>query len=175
MTTTGERTFNTEQQQVQKSTFTLIPNGPYTGKLLETMDIGKSKEKYDAAPYVNIQLEAEGTATTEGGKNRKAFHRLLLGLNPGKDGVLNPNRPAGVVALMKALGTSADFPIVEQTVRNPDTGDEKKVEFLDPKAVIEALENFVGSSVKMRIGTSTGDAQYGPKNEVKSFSAPDAA
>lgn len=170
MTTTGERTFSTGNREVVKPKQTLIPNGTYGASLDSGMSTGQSKERWDAVPYVNCSFTVEGTATKDGGKNRKVFGRLLLGLTPGKDGVLNVDRESGVTALAKAYDTSfEDIEIVERKVTNPETGEEKTLEYLNPLQIIEALKAFEGAPLKMRIGTSPEKDGYGPKNEIKAF------
>ncbi|UOF79709.1 hypothetical protein [Caudoviricetes sp.] len=170
MTTTGERTFSTGSRDVIKPKQTLIPNGPYNATLDSGMSVGQSKERWDAVPYVNVSFSVDGTATKEGGKNRKVFGRLLLGLKPGKDGVLNVDRENGVTALSKALDTSFEgIEIVERTVTNPETQEEVKLEYLNPLQVVEALKAFEGATLGLRIGTSPEKDGYGPKNEIKAF------
>lgn len=167
--TTGERTFSTTNRTVVSSKPQLIPAGTYGGIIAAGADIGKAN-RFDAIPYVNVSFEVEGTATKEGGKNRRAFHRLLLGLNPGKDGMLNMDRSNGLTALAKSLGTEAEgIEIVEQEVTSPE-GESKKIEYLNPRQVVEWLKSFEGSKLKLRIKIAKGTAEYPEdKNEVAAF------
>lgn len=170
MSTTGERTFSTSDRKVIKPKQTLIPNGMYGAALDSGMSVGKSKERWDAVPYVNVSFTVEGTATKEGGKDRKVFSRILLGLAAGKDGVANVDRESGITALAKAMNTEIEgVEIVEQTVTNPEGGEEKKLEYLNPLQVIEWLKGFEGTKIKLRISTSAEKGEYGPKNEIKAF------
>lgn len=166
--TTGERTFSTKGRTVAKNTFSLIPAGTYPLILSDAADIGKA-DRPDAIPYVNVSFEAEGTAQKEGGKNRRVFHRLLLGLNAGKDGVLNMDREAGLTALATALGTEVEgVEIVTQNVVDSD-GNEKVIEYLNPRQIVEWVKGFGGAQVKGRIKVQKGSGDYGDKNEIAAF------
>lgn len=170
--TTGERTFNTSSQTVVSPKAQLIPAGSYDSTVASGADIGCAKRS-DAIPYVNVSFEVQGTATKEGGKNRRVFHRLLLGLKPGKDGVLNPNRSNGVTAMAKALGTELEgIEIVEREVTD-ESGNTVKQEYLNPRQVLEWVKGFEGSSLKTRIKVQKGTAEYpDDKNEVAAFMLP---
>lgn len=170
--TTGERTFNTSSQTVVSPKAQLIPAGTYESNIAAGADIGCAKRP-DAIPYVNLSFEVQGTATKEGGKNRRVFHRLLLGLKPGKDGVLNPNRSNGVTAMAKALGTELEgIEIVEREVTD-ESGQTVRQEFLNPKQVVEWVKGFEGSSLKIKVKVQKGTAEYpDDKNEVAAFQLP---
>lgn len=171
--TTGDRTFSTKGRTVAKNTFTLIPAGTYQMILGDAADIGKA-DRPDAVPYVNISFEVEGTALKEGGKNRRAFHRLLLGLKEGKDGVMNMDRPSGLTALAEALGTEIEgLEIVTQEATDAD-GNSVTLEYLNPRQVVEWVKGFAGSQVKGRIKVQKGSGDYGDKNEVAAFMKSDS-
>lgn len=172
MTTTGERTFNTSAQQVVTPKATLIPPGTYAMTVSSGAEVGCAKRP-DAIPYINVSFEVDGTATKEGGKNRRAFHRLLLGLKPGRDGVLNPNRSNGVTAMAKALGTELEgIEIVEREVEVD--GQTVKQEYLNPRQVLEWVKSFEGSTLKGRIKIQKGTAEYpDDKNEISAFMLPE--
>lgn len=168
--TTGERTFTSEGRKVVPPKQQLIPNGNYVLELQSAMDIGKGKQ-YDSVPYLNISFEVEGTAAKEGAKNRKTFHMLRLGVTEGADGTANVDRIDGAVALATAMGTAfSGIEIVSQTVINPETQESKTIEYLNPQQMRDWLSQFKGTKVKGRIGTRAGQGDYGPKNEIKSFS-----
>ncbi len=148
-TATGTKTFSTAGRTVAKNTIQPIPPGEYTLSIrADDISVEQSDKKPDAVPYVKYSLEAHGTATTEGGKNRRVFASLFLSLTPGKDGVVNIDRPSGLVALCKALGTELEgVEEAERTVQMPD-GSEKVLKFLNPQQVAEFLRNSAGIELK---------------------------
>lgn len=168
--TTGERTFSTVGRNVVKPKQTLIPNGPYQ----MTLDSGAAAAKaeaWDAIPYVKVAFTVEGTALKDGGKNRKAFHQFYLSMKEGSDGVVNVDRENGLLALARACGTDFEgVEIIEQTLTNPENGDTKTAEYLNPVQVVEFLKGLEGQTVKGRIGTKPGSNGYEAKNEIKAFS-----
>lgn len=168
--TTGERTFSTAGRKVTDSKPTLIPAGTYTLAVdASAADVGKA-DRPDAIPYVNVRFTALGTATKEGGKDRKLFHRLLLSLKPGKDGIMNMDRASGLTALAKALNTEVEgVEIVSQQVTNAE-GNEVTIEYLNPRQVVEWVKSFDGTQVKGRVKVQKGTKEYpDDKNEIAAF------
>lgn len=167
MNATGDRKFSTSTQEVVQPKSMLIPAGTYTLVLNGDAEI-RTAEKPNAIPYVNVSFTVQGTATREGGKDLRVFHRFVLGLEPSKkDGVLNPNRSNGITAAAIGLGSDADLTIVERTVQD-ETGAELKQEYLNPKDVKEYLQSLQGSTVKARIRVSKSEG-YADKNEIAAF------
>jgi hypothetical protein len=170
-TTTGERTFSTTGRSVATSKFPLIPPGSYTAKLLGDISVAKA-DRPDAVPYVNLACEVEGTATTEGGKNQRVFHRLFLMLKPGKDGVVNMDRANGLTAMAQAMGTEVEgVEIIEREATTAD-GAAVKLEYLNPAQVVEWLKSFVGTTMSVRIKTEKGTAGYSDKSVLDKFLTP---
>lgn len=167
-TTTGEKTFSTASRSVAAPTFKPITPGNYDLTLGGDTSIAKA-DRPDAVPYINLSFEVQGTAQSEGGKNSRVFHRLFLGLKPGKDGVINMDRENQLTALAKALGTEVEgVEIIEREAQDSD-GNPVKLEYLNPKQVIEWLKSFVGATVKGRIKTEKGTGGYSDKSVVAKF------
>ena len=157
--TTGEKTFTTAGRTVVAPKMELIPPGTYTLKLGSDATIKQSKNP-GKCPYINISFEVMGTSTKEGGKNRRVFHMLLLSMNPGADGVLNIERPSGLLALARALGTEIEgVEYIEQDATN-DKGEAVKLVYLNPAQVVEWLKNFAGSEVQGAVKTQRGTEEY---------------
>lgn len=168
--TTGERTFSTQGRKVQTNTNTLIPAGTYGITFDATgIEIAKSDKRPDAVPYINVRFRVNGTATKEGGKDRVVFHRFLLGLKEGKDGVANVDRESGIVAFSKAIKSEMEgVEITTQQATDAD-GNEVTLEYLNPKQVVEYLKGFDGTELKGRIKVQKGTEGYSDKNEVAKF------
>jgi hypothetical protein len=168
MSTTGEKTFSTAGREVKTVTFKPITPGNYTLKLGSDVSIAKA-DKPDAVPYINLSFEVLETAESEGGKNKRVFHRLFIGMKPGKDGVLNMDRENQLTALAAALGTQVEgVEIVSRDAQNED-GDSVTIEYLNPKQIVEFIKSFAGSEVKGRIKTEKGTGSYGDKSVVQKF------
>jgi hypothetical protein len=166
---TGERTFSTAGRTVKAKVFPTLPAGNYKGPLGSDSEIGNA-DKYDAVPYVKISFGANGTAMKEGGKDQRVFHMLFLSLVPGKDGEINTDRPDGITALAQAMGTEVEgVEIVEREVTNPETGETKKLEYLNPKQVQEWLKSFAGVEVSYRTKIEKGTGDYGDKSKIAKF------
>lgn len=168
--TTGERTFSTSGRKVSDLKPPLLPAGTYDLVVdASSADVGKA-DRPDAVPYVNIRFTALNTATKEGGKDRKLFHRLLLSLKAGKDGIMNMDRGGGLTALAKALGTEIEgVEIVSQDVSDVN-GNPVTIEYLNPRQVVEWVKSFDGSKLKARVKVQKGTAEYpDDKNEIAAF------
>lgn len=170
--TTGERTFSTAGRTVKAKTFPLIPPGNHMGPLGSDSSVGKA-DKYDAVPYVNVSFGVNGTAQAEGGKDMRVFHMLFLSLKPGKDGEVNTDRPDGITALAQALNTQVEgVEIIEREVTDPESGETKKLEYLNPKQVQEWLKSFAGTEVGFRVKTEKGTGGYSDKSKIQKFLLP---
>ena len=168
MSTTGEKTFSTAGREVKTVTFKPINPGNYSLKLGSDVSIAKA-DKPDAVPYVGLSFEVEGTAESEGGKNKRVFHRLFIGMKPGKDGVINMDRENQLTALASALNTQIEgVEIITRDATDAD-GNSVTLEYLNPKQVVEFLKGFAGTEVKGRIKTEKGTGGYGDKSVVQKF------
>jgi hypothetical protein len=168
---TGERTFSTKGRTVKAKTFPLVPPGNHTGIVGSDASIGKA-DKPDAVPYVKVSFEVNNTAAQEGGKNQRVFHMLFLSLIPGADGDANTDRNGGVVEMAQALGTELEgIAVVEKVVQDAD-GNDKKLEYLDPKAVVEWVKSFAGVELGFRIKTEKGTGDYADKSKISKFLLP---
>lgn len=172
--TTGEKTFSTKGRTVVAPTFKPINPGNYDLKVGGDATIAKA-DKPDAVPYVNVSFEVEGTAETEGGKNKRVFHRFFLGMKEGKDGVINMDRENQLTALAQAMNTEAeDFEIVSREANDSD-GNAVTLEYVNPKQVVEWLKSFEGQTVKARIKTEKGTGGFSDKSVISKFLLGDAA
>lgn len=161
---TGEKTFSTTGRSTQAGGFEPFPAGNYT-LILKQVEVRQSKT--GKPPYVAATFEAEGTAVREGGKNRNLFHNFLLGLAPGKDGIVNLDRAGGITAFCKAI----EMELVEVSVLERDSvvdGTEEHQEYLNPQEVKSWLGELVGTPVRAKVKVRK-DPEYGDKNEVNSF------
>lgn len=164
MSTTGERTFSTTGRTVVAPKTTLIPPGNYTLKVGSDASIGQS-DKPGSVPYINLSFEVDGTATAEGGKNRRVFHRFFIGLKEGRDGVVNMDRENGLVAFALALNTQLEgVEIISRTEEDGSTTD-----YLNPRQLVEWIKGFSGQELKGRIKTEKGTGGYSDKSVVGKF------
>ena len=166
--TTGERTFSTAGRTVVAPTFKPITPGTYTLKVGSDAAVAKA-DKPDAVPYINLSFEVEGTAASEGGKNMRVFHRLFIGLKPGKDGVLNMDRENGLTAMAQSLNTEVEGVEVIEREANDADGNSVKLEYLNPKQLTEWIKGFAGTEVKARIKTEKGTGGYADKSVIQKF------
>lgn len=165
-TTTGERTFSTAGRTVVAPKATLIPPGTYTLRVGADASVAKA-DRPGAIPYVNVSFEVLGTASTEGAKNRRVFHRLFLMFKPGKDGVVNMDRENGLLAMAQALGTQLEgVEIIERDFEG------EKQEYLNPSQVVEWVKTFSGTELSARIKIEKGTDGYADKNAVNKFLLP---
>lgn len=168
MATTGEKTFSTSARSVAAPSFKPLQPGTYDLTLGGDVSIAKA-DRPDAVPYINLSFEVQGTAQTEGGKNSRVFHRLFLGLKPGKDGVINMDRENQLTALAKALGTEVEgVEIIDREAQDAD-GNSVTLEYLNPKQVTEWIKGFNGATVKGRVKTEKGTGGYADKSVVSKF------
>lgn len=166
--TTGEKTFSTTGREVKTVTFKPIPAGNYDLTLNADATIAKA-DKPDAIPYINVSFTAGGTAESEGGKDKRVFHRFFIGLAPGKDGVINMDRENGLTALAQALNTQIEgMEVITREAENSN-GEAVTLEYLNPKQVVEWLKGFNGAVVKGRIKVEKGTGGYSDKSVVQKF------
>jgi hypothetical protein len=152
----GEKKWSSGGKKVVRFDKTPLPAGDYDLKLnAEKVDLKKGKEP-GKVPYVNVPFEALGTATTEDGKNKYVFHRLMLFTQPGKDGKAMVERQGGVLELAQSLGQEVDFNL--QTVPyqkyddkgNPE-GQMVKVPILNPQEVLAWVKSLDGVVTKATV------------------------
>lgn len=168
---TGERTFSFEGRTVAKMESKLIPPGTHTLVVGADASVAKA-DRPDAVPYVNISFGVRGTETSEGGKMQRVFHRLFIGLKPGKDGVVNMERENGLLALAQGLGTlPPECTIIERDATDAD-GNTVKLEYLNPVQVVEWLKSFSFTELQGRIKTEKGTGGYSDKSAISKFLLP---
>lgn len=169
---TGERTFSFEGRTVVKPAPRLIPPGTHTLQIGSDASIAMAK-RGDAVPYVNISFAVQGTATSEGGKNLRIFHRLFLSLAPGKDGKLSLDRESGLLAMAQAMGTLPPECTVVEREGNDAEGNAVKLTYLNPKQVVEWLQTFAGTELQARVKTEKGTTEYpDDKSVIQKFLLP---
>lgn len=150
----GEKSFSTEGRKAVKYESKPIPSQAWELKLhTSEAEVGKSKQSN--LPYLMIPIEALESASKEGGKNRRFYHYLNLGLFDYADGTKPIDGAHQLVGLSKALGTKYQGP-VRSTKANLKSKDEdgeevvevKSVEFLDANALKKWLQQFDGTVVR---------------------------
>src|SRR4051812_1539376 len=118
----GEKTFDTSAQKITKFNNKPCPTGTYDLKLkgdrvqIKTADSGR----------VRVSVALEALKSNPDGKNYWVWNDFHLGLTPGKDGVMMPNRQNGISAYAQAIKKKLNPPIVSMTVtpdskNDPDT------------------------------------------------------
>ena len=172
---TGETTFSTQGRQVVKFESKPLPtNVDYDFKLNDDWEI-RTAEGVGKLPYLNGSLEMLNTASKEGGKNRKTFHKFFLDLSPGSDGVSMVDRGHGLVAFCRSTGDDLNVGVVTK----PKGEEQKMVQCLAPKATLAWLKAHAGCTGKLRLKVET-DRNGVPRNVVDYFiegeaGAPEAA
>lgn len=166
MAVQGERTWSTKGKQVQKFEFKPFPVGEYP-LVLDCSKIEiKKKQEPGKFPYINIAFTAQGTALTEGGKDRKVFHRFFVSLKPGKDGNVMPERGNQIMGLAKGFGEELEG--VRILRMKDENGND--VDVLDPKGIVAWLKARDGQTVMGRVKIQKGNTEYpNDKNEVDYF------
>lgn len=156
---TGEKTFVSSTGRNVKTDFKPIPDGTYGGTIRSgTIEIRRStyaKEGMtptDNLPYVTCQVELEGTAVKEGGKNRVAFVNFDLGMAANARGVIPWESQSGLLACFKSMGE--EFENVEVLTQTQSDGTEAA--YLNPTQVVELLTSKAGMPFAIRLGTYKG-------------------
>lgn len=170
---TGEVGYSSQGRTPIKMNFDPFPAGDYDLTLLGgTIEI-KGKPEPGKLPYVNLAFEAAGTATTEGGKDKRVYHMLFVNLEPSpKTGTPIVDQANQLLGLAKALGAELEFgsdAILRKDKENDD-GDMVKVNILDPRQVVEWLKQFDGAQVRAHVRVKKGTKDYpNDKNEIAYF------
>ena len=145
-TPTGVTKFSFQGRKVVKMKFPPpVPAGEYPFSVMpdgiETKSAEATAEKPDPVPYVSYRIRLHGTAQEEGKKDRQVMCMALIGHNPGKDGVLNFERPNGLIALSTATGIDLpDMEVLERAKRD-GTG---TIKYFNPEEVKAYLKSLVG-------------------------------
>ena len=174
MAATGERSWSSAGQTVKKFDRNPIPKGDYDLKLDAASAKVEKKPEPGKVPYIAMSFPALGTATTEGGKDRRVFKNLFLHLTTGKDGVVNATRQGGILNLAQALGEEVNFPI--RTVpyqkfnkEGKPEGKMVKIDILDPEAVLAWLKSHDGAIVRGTVIVDNRRKGFDPRNEIDYF------
>lgn len=147
---TGEKKWSTEGKSVKRISFEPIPPGEYRIKVKRSWEVRKSEsEKSSQLRYASGYFEVLGTAK-EGGKNRRQYHSFYVDLSPGTDGEVMPNRNAQLTEFGKAVDEKFVLDIIQQQKRLKD-GTYKKVDTLNPKQLVEQLNNLDGTELSARL------------------------
>lgn len=143
--------------------FELVPNGIYNSVLKTGGAEIKPPSEPGKAPRVGgIRFELPELLTPSG-KPRMVFHDIYVSLKPGKDGVIMPQRPAGLLALAQSINVElSDFDTVE--VAGPDGEDSFQV--LNPQQVMEWLKENDGAECRIDVRKKKGGGGYDDRNEV---------
>jgi len=167
-TVTGEKSFSTKGREVKKTAFQPLPAGDYELRLRSDKAEVRKGQNWDSLPYVAVYFEALNTAETDGGKNKGIYHNFFTGLTPGKDGIANTDRPSQIVAFARACGLDFDASIVEREAANPDTGETRLLECLNPQALLQWLKANDGQVVKAHTKVRQQKG-FEPKAEIAYF------
>lgn len=148
---TGEKKWSTEGKSVKRVSFEPLPGGEYTFKVKRGWEVRKSEsEKSSQLRYANGYFEVMGTAKGEDGKNRRHYHSFHCDLSPGTDGEAMPNRSGQLVEFGKAVNEKFVLDLIQQNKRLKD-GTYMKVDTLNPKQLVEQLNNLDGTEFRARL------------------------
>lgn len=144
----GETTFSTEGRKTVKFVSTPLPtNVDYNFKLNGDAEI-RQADGVGKLPRIAVSMDMLGTATKDGGKDRKVFVDFHLNLAPGKDGVAMVDRGNGIVAFAKSIGDV----MAGITIKDAVYGEEEKpVQILSPKGVLAWLKAHEGATGQVRL------------------------
>lgn len=163
---TGERTFNSSEQQVTRYENKPLPVADYRAKIRTDKAEIAVAQGPGKLPYINgVVFELMNTAQSEGGKNRTIRQRFFLNTSPDKDGKASVNRGAGVVALAKATGRQFKGVTLISRTKIDDAGNEKQVEILNPNQMLAWIKTLDGVVVKLKSknGKPTDDGVKWPE------------
>jgi hypothetical protein len=162
----GESSWDTKAQK--KATFNFEPfaAGEYPCKLLTSGASIKTAKVTDKnkkpLPYIAFSVEAKGTATQEGGKDRKVFVNLFTSLKEDKNGgPPMPTREDQLIGLCDAVGQHPKFKTV--IVHGQ--------ECLDPREVLKWLQTLDGEVVQGRIRIQAASGEFTARNVVAAWLA----
>jgi hypothetical protein len=161
---TGERKFDSSTRQVVQPNFKPFAPGEYDLKIGTDWEI-RTAEGQGRLPYLNGSFEVLGTAASEGGKNKKVFHRFFLDLSPAKDGVSMVDRGNGITAFAKSAGTTLEVAILQK----PKGKELIPVDILAPKETLRWLLAMDGTVVRAHVKIEKGTGGYQDKNVVGTF------
>jgi hypothetical protein len=187
----GMRTVNFAERKVK--TFALLPPDKYTLKLMGPATKVSKADKPGAVPYVQTAFEVLGTATHEGGQNRRVYHNFWLKTVPGDDGTSLIEGREQLVAFARAVGETPelpeqDFATVKLLHRDADGSlrkakqgesvdetEQENITILGAAEVKEWLVQHDGVEVQARIKVEKGTGGYDDKNKVDRFIYEEAA
>lgn len=148
----GERRFSAAGKDIVHFDRNPLADDDYDLKLLaEGLGIKSSKDKGpNAIPYIATWMEAMNTAQKEGQKNRLVFKNFFLSLKPSEKGSVAPLRGGGLAEYYRAKGVELDVPVLTKTITvgEGDDATTEEVEYLDPEAVLEQLQEWTDSIVR---------------------------
>lgn len=161
---TGEKSFAFGSVDKKKRTFEPFPAGDYDLKVLgDTVEIRTpepSKENPNPVSYVACGFEALGSASEEGGKNRRVYHNFFCKLAPGKDGIVTPTCVDQLKGFADAINDQPEIAIIQQAGQD----------VLSQLAIKKFLQSHDGDVVRAHVGIQKGTAKYpDPKNNIKEF------
>lgn len=149
---TGGSTWDGSQQKV--ATQTPITDGIYDGKLrIGKMTIAKA-DRVDAVPRVS-KLRVE---VMDNGVKKSAFVDFHLGLKPGSDGNLMPNRNGQIVEFQQTQNSFFEAKLLTHEYED-DNGQPQQVQYIDPVAVVEYLKTLGDCDVRVKIVTKKQDGR----------------
>jgi len=166
----GESTFNLGKMDKKKRSFEPFKAGDYDLKLIgDTIEIRKPDPSKKPDPkrdppvsYVTCGFEALGSASEEGGKNRRVYHSFYTRLKPGKDGIITPQCVDQIKGLADGFGDASK---VDLKVTS-----ENEQEVFSVISIKKYLESHDGDVVRARVGVQKGTKDYpNPRNRIEEF------
>ncbi len=160
----GETNWTTGGRTARKQDFTPVPAGDYEAKLNASASAVNKKEEPGKFPYVNASFELMGTATTEGGNNRKVFQNFHCSLKPWKNGAIGPEGADQILGLARAMGEEYQGSLIQC----PDA-EGNDVDCLDPREVVQWLKDHDGALLTLHVKIDNKDKNYPAKNVITYF------
>lgn len=171
----GEKTFSTANRTTYRYETKPLEPGDYSLKVLGNTAGIKKKPEPGKFPYVEVGFEVMGTANTEGGKNRKMFHKFFTSTKVSKDGRSMQDKADQIVAYAQAVGETFNAGVITMA-------DEKgnPVDCINPQQLKAWLMNLDGTIVqahtKIERGGKGNDGRvYNDKAVIDYFIASELA
>lgn len=170
---TGEVKWSAKgQAKVERFTFALLPKGEYDLKFNADAITQKKGDKPGQVPYINLMLDALGTAQGDSGKNAKIFHKFFLHLSVSeKDGKVMVARQGGILDFCQAVGDEPEFSQIQVPYQKyKDNGDKDgpmvRINILNPAEVLAWLKSKDGLIARAQVKVQKGKGGYDDSNVI---------
>lgn len=162
--TAGVSKWSTAGKEPKRMEFKPFAAGDYELQLDTSGATIAKSEREGAVPYVKFKVKVPAVQTGSG-QPRTVFCMAHLGLTPGSDGLVMPERANGILGLVKSLGEDAEF-----SELNDDAGHR-----LSAKEVKQWLIDHDGAMLKGHVKVKKGTGGYSDSNEVAYWISADEA